>query len=219
MQCSRCQSQASNCCRSLFVSPSQQFTTRSAVPSPSAARLRGLVLSVLDRADNDRAGYAFRKRTVAPARPEGHVGRADALHVLATLPHGEDETADCAGPAARPRSAHMRSRSFAARGFPPGSLTASSHRAMASSQNFFAASRSFRSHSMRPRRERVSARRPAALVSFDDFWTTGSRKACAARQSASAWSSEFRDSHRGGPGRARAPGRSAEMPPRAALPS
>jgi outer membrane murein-binding lipoprotein Lpp len=87
MHCSPCPSQAFNCCPSLFVSPVQQSTTRRAVPRPAAARL-ALGRSVLDSTHKSRASYAFRKRTVAPDRPEGHVGRPGAVHVLAAPSHG-----------------------------------------------------------------------------------------------------------------------------------
>ena len=36
--------------------------------------------------DKSQAGHAIRKRTVAPDRTEGHVGRAGDVHVLAAIP-------------------------------------------------------------------------------------------------------------------------------------
>ncbi len=81
-----CPSRACACCQSRFTSTAHQFTTRSAVPSPPVARSRSLTFRfLLDGVEYGQVRHAFWKRTVAPDRPEGHVGRAGAVLVCGSI--------------------------------------------------------------------------------------------------------------------------------------
>ena len=60
--------------------------------------MRGLTISVLDRADNSGAGYAFWKRTSAPERTEEQFGRAGSTHLAASRPNGSPDTQGFASP-------------------------------------------------------------------------------------------------------------------------